>query len=97
MKPDEFAAILIEKLECVKREQEAQEKLDRKLQEVSGRCFTGGTCQHRCNFVVGGGGDKYLRHLFGYCVEEGANKRNRGESRGKGKKVQFTLEQATKA
>ncbi|XP_069697428.1 axin isoform X2 [Periplaneta americana] len=33
MKPDEFAAILIEKLECVKRDQEAQEKLDRKLQE----------------------------------------------------------------
>jgi hypothetical protein len=34
MKPDEFAAILIEKLEWIRREQEAQEKLDRKLQEV---------------------------------------------------------------
>jgi hypothetical protein len=34
MKPDEFAAIIIEKLERIKREQEAQEKLDRKLQEV---------------------------------------------------------------
>ena len=57
MKPDEFAAILIEKLESVRREQEAQEKLDRKLQEVSGRCFTRGTCQHRCNLVeVGEGG-----------------------------------------
>lgn len=33
MKPDEFAAVLINKLECIKREQEAQEKLDRKLQE----------------------------------------------------------------
>jgi hypothetical protein len=41
MKPDEFAAILIEKLECVKREQEAQEKLDRKLQEVCGRWYRG--------------------------------------------------------
>jgi len=39
MKPDEFAAILIEKLEGVKREQEAQEKLDRKLQEVGGGIF----------------------------------------------------------
>jgi hypothetical protein len=37
MKPDQFAAILIEKLEWIKREQEAQEKLDRKLQEVGGR------------------------------------------------------------
>ena len=55
MKPDEFAAILIEKLECVKREQEAQEKLDRKLQEVGGRCFTGSTCQHRCNSAGKGG------------------------------------------
>jgi len=55
MKPDEFAAILIEKLECVRREQEAQEKLDRKLQEVSGRCFTRGTYQRRCNLLVGGG------------------------------------------
>jgi hypothetical protein len=36
MKPDQFAAILIEKLEWIKREQEAQEKLDRKLQEVGG-------------------------------------------------------------
>lgn len=36
MKPEEFAAILIEKLEHVKHEQEAQEKLDRKLQEVCG-------------------------------------------------------------
>ncbi|XP_046660071.1 axin isoform X2 [Homalodisca vitripennis] len=34
MKPDQFAAILIEKLESVKRNQEAQEKLDRKLQEA---------------------------------------------------------------
>ncbi|XP_067006128.1 axin isoform X2 [Anabrus simplex] len=33
MKPEEFASILIEKLEAVKREQEAQEKLDRKLLE----------------------------------------------------------------
>ncbi|XP_023727418.1 axin isoform X2 [Cryptotermes secundus] len=33
MKPDQFAAILIEKLEWIRREQEAQEKLDRKLQE----------------------------------------------------------------
>jgi hypothetical protein len=36
MKPEEFAAILMEKLEHVKHEQEAQEKLDRKLQEVCG-------------------------------------------------------------
>jgi hypothetical protein len=36
VKPDEFAAILIEKLEWIKRKQEAQEKLDRKLQEVGG-------------------------------------------------------------
>ena len=35
MKPDEFAAVLIDKLENVKREQEAQEKLDRKLKDVS--------------------------------------------------------------
>ncbi|KAJ9597773.1 hypothetical protein L9F63_011381 [Diploptera punctata] len=33
MKPEQFAAILIDKLEGVKREQEAQEKLDRKLLE----------------------------------------------------------------
>lgn len=33
-KPDEFAAILIDKLENVKREQDAQDKLDRKLMEV---------------------------------------------------------------
>lgn len=32
-KPDEFAAILIDKLENVKREQDAQDKLDRKLME----------------------------------------------------------------
>jgi len=60
MKPDEFAAILIEKLECVRREQEAQEKLDRKLQEVRDRCFTGGTCQHRCN----SGGWQQILKLF---------------------------------
>lgn len=35
MKPDQFAAILIEKLEIVKREQDAQDMLDRKLMEVS--------------------------------------------------------------
>lgn len=35
MRPNDFAAILIEKLEAVKREQESQEKLDRKLLEVS--------------------------------------------------------------
>lgn len=34
MKPEEFASILIEKLELVRHEQDAQEKLDRKLQEV---------------------------------------------------------------
>jgi hypothetical protein len=34
MRPDEFAAILIEKLDWIRREQEAQEKLDRKLQAV---------------------------------------------------------------
>jgi hypothetical protein len=56
MKPDEFAAILIEKLESVKRELEAQEKLDRKLQEVCSRCFTGGTCQHMCKTLRGGVG-----------------------------------------
>ncbi|XP_021931929.1 axin isoform X2 [Zootermopsis nevadensis] len=33
MKPEEFASILIEKLELVRHEQDAQEKLDRKLQE----------------------------------------------------------------
>ncbi|KAK3928469.1 Axin-1 [Frankliniella fusca] len=33
LKPDQFAAILIQKLECVKKEQDAQEKLDRKLLE----------------------------------------------------------------
>nr|CAD7441682.1 unnamed protein product [Timema bartmani] len=33
MNPDTFASILIDKLEAVKREQDAQEKLDRKLQE----------------------------------------------------------------
>lgn len=33
LKPEAFAAILIQKLECVKKEQEAQEKLDRKLLE----------------------------------------------------------------
>ncbi|KAK7868462.1 hypothetical protein R5R35_011211 [Gryllus longicercus] len=33
MRPNEFAAILIEKLEVVKKDQEAQDKLDRKLQE----------------------------------------------------------------
>ena len=31
--PEQFAAILIQKLESVKKEQEAQEKLDRKLLE----------------------------------------------------------------
>lgn len=36
MKPDDFATILIEKLENVRRNQEAQEMLDRKLFEV---CF----------------------------------------------------------
>lgn len=35
-KPDEFASILIEKLEIVRREQDAQDKLDRKLLEVNG-------------------------------------------------------------
>jgi hypothetical protein len=40
MKPDEFAAILIEKLEWIRREQEAQEKLDRKLHEVGDSCVT---------------------------------------------------------
>lgn len=35
MKPEEFAAILIEKLENVKRDQESKESLDRKLLEVS--------------------------------------------------------------
>lgn len=39
MKPDQFAAILIDKLEGVKRNQEAQEKLDRKLMEVSFKNF----------------------------------------------------------
>jgi hypothetical protein len=39
MKPDQFAAILIEKLEWIKREQEAQQKLDRKLQEVGRMWF----------------------------------------------------------
>lgn len=34
MKPDVFATLLIEKLEKVKRDQENQEKLDRKLMEV---------------------------------------------------------------
>jgi hypothetical protein len=65
MKPDEFAAVLIEKLECVKREQEAQEKLDRKLQEVCGSCFTGGICQHRCNFAVRGG---RVADTLGICL-----------------------------
>lgn len=37
MKPDDFATILIEKLENVRRNQEAQEMLDRKLFEV---CFS---------------------------------------------------------
>ncbi|KAF4522832.1 hypothetical protein B566_EDAN008094, partial [Ephemera danica] len=32
MKPDEFAAILIQKLENVQKYQEIQEKLERKLQ-----------------------------------------------------------------
>jgi hypothetical protein len=45
MKPDEFAAVLINKLECIKREQEAQEKLDRKLQEVCGRWCRGSKSQ----------------------------------------------------
>lgn len=35
MKPEQFAAILTEKLEAVKKEQEAQEKLDHKLFDVS--------------------------------------------------------------
>jgi hypothetical protein len=35
MKPEDFAAILTEKLENVKRSQEAQEKLAHKLFEVS--------------------------------------------------------------
>nr|CAD7432775.1 unnamed protein product [Timema monikensis] len=35
MNPDTFASILIEKLEAVIREQDAQDKLERKLQEVS--------------------------------------------------------------
>lgn len=34
MKPDDFASLLIEKLEIVKKEQDVQEKLDRKLMEV---------------------------------------------------------------
>lgn len=33
MKPEQFAAILIKKLEIIKQEQDAQEKLDRKLME----------------------------------------------------------------
>ncbi|XP_022905117.1 axin isoform X2 [Onthophagus taurus] len=33
LNPDEFAAILIEKLKCVKKEQDSQELLDRKLKE----------------------------------------------------------------
>ncbi|KAG8231456.1 hypothetical protein J437_LFUL000173 [Ladona fulva] len=44
MKPEEFAAILIEKLENVKRKQEAQEKLDRKLQEGEGASGTEDFC-----------------------------------------------------
>lgn len=36
MNPEEFAAILIEKLEMVKKKQDLQELLDRKLKEVSG-------------------------------------------------------------
>ena len=74
MKPDEFAAILIEKLECVKREQEAQEKLDRKLQEVCGRCFTGGTCQRRYNLVGEEWWGQILKAFFDCCVEEGQMK-----------------------
>lgn len=35
MKPEEFAPLLIEKLERVKRDMENQEKLERKLMEVS--------------------------------------------------------------
>lgn len=34
MHPDQFAAILIEKLESVKREQDSLELLDKKLKEV---------------------------------------------------------------
>lgn len=34
LKPQEFAAILIEKLEKIKRQQESQELLDKKLKEV---------------------------------------------------------------
>lgn len=35
MKPEEFAPLLIEKLERLKRDQDTQEKLDRKLMEVN--------------------------------------------------------------
>lgn len=39
MKPEVFAALLIEKLEKVKRDTENQEKLDRKLMEVRNVVF----------------------------------------------------------
>lgn len=44
MKPDEFAAILIEKLENVKRDQETKESLDRKLLETSDLCGSSVDC-----------------------------------------------------
>ncbi|XP_075231655.1 protein axin isoform X2 [Lycorma delicatula] len=44
MKPDEFAAILIEKLENVKRDQETKESLDRKLLESSDLCSSSVDC-----------------------------------------------------
>lgn len=37
--PAEFAPLLIEKLERVKREQENKERLERRLAEVSSRCL----------------------------------------------------------
>jgi hypothetical protein len=52
MKPEEFAAILVEKLELVKHEQDAQEKLDRKLQEVCAGMFHMAGGSVLCNFVV---------------------------------------------
>ncbi|XP_071444021.1 axin [Hetaerina americana] len=56
MKPEEFAAILIEKLETVKRKQEAQEKLDRKLQEGEGASGAEDSCGVMEGCIGGFGG-----------------------------------------
>ena len=65
---------------------------------VSCRRYVAGALQavHVSIGVTLGVGQTLKAFVWPLCCR-GANKRNWGESRGEGKKIKFTLEQATKA